>query len=214
MKKNNKNNQNIQSPRVATNDFEDAALKNYSPIVETEWCGIPVLIKKHLSFVSMLEFVDSVVESCFAEDTGEYLPEIKDFAVRCAILTIYSNFSLPDDLERKYSLVYASDAISFVLDFIDLDQFHQMLTAIDKKIEHRAQSNIEALNKQMNEIAANFNVLEDKLSNIFGAVDGDTISKVAGAIANGSFNEDKLVQAFLGNAPHKDNVIPISSEDK
>lgn len=192
-----KNNQNVQFLRVSVNAFERAIAEDYSPIVEAEWRGIKVRIKKHLSFKRMLEFVDSVVESCFTADTGTYLPEVKDFVTRAAILEYYGNFTLPHSMERKYDLIYSSDAVSFVCQYVDQAQFNSMMAAIDKKIEHRAQSNIEALTKQMNEVVAGFNVLEKNLSGIFNGIDNDTVSKIAGAIANGSFDEEKLIDAFM-----------------
>ena len=74
-----------------------------------------------------------------------------------------------------------------------------MLAAIDRKIEHQAQSNIEAMNKQMNELIAGFSTIEKNLSGIFGGIDNETITKIAGAIADGKFDENKLVKAFTNN---------------
>lgn len=185
--------------KISIEGYNKVVSEMFKPVIEKEWRGMLVQIKTCLSFLEMLEFVDSVVESCFAEDTGMYLPEIKDFATRCAILTKYSNFSLPDGIEQKYNFVYASDIVNFVVGYIDEDQFRQMLMAIDKKIEYRAQAQTEKLNQQMNDVVTQIGVLGDNLASVFGGIDGDTISKIAGAISNGSFDEKKLVQAFSEN---------------
>lgn len=188
--------------RISTEEFKQAVFENNESVVEAEWRGIQVKINRLLPLSGVLKFVDAVAESCFMADTGTYIPEIKDFAIRCCILTMYANFELPEDLEQKYNLVYASDAVSFVEERIDSSQFNQMMIAIDRKIEHRAQSNIEALNKQMNEVVAGFNALEETLGEVFRGIDGDTISKIADAISNGAFDENKLVQAIVNSKPH------------
>lgn len=199
--------------KVNIENFKAAIAANFSSEVSTEWHGVAFTVKRHLTIEEMMTFVSDVVSSCFEANTGEYLPEIKDFSIRCSILESYAGFVLPKDLSEKYDMVYSSDIISFVMQYVEQTQFEAMLTAIDKKIDHQAQSNIEALNKQMNEIAAGFSALEKNLSEIFGGVDNDTISKIAGAIANGSFDEKKLVAAFKDDISSDNKVVPITKKD-
>ena len=161
-----------------------------------------------------MTFVSDVVSSCFAENTNEYLPEIKDFSTRCCILENYAGFILPKSLGEKYEMVYNSDIVSFVVQYVEHMQFNAMLAAIDHKIEHQAQNNIEALNKQMNEVVAGLSALEKNLSSIFGGVDNETITKIAGAIADGSFDESKLVKAFTENADSDGKVVQMPTVGK
>lgn len=185
------------APVITADEFESAVVANYEPITEIDWHGLKVVIRRNLPFSSMMEFVDNVVETCFEMNTGAYLPEVKEFAVKCAILEHYGNFVLPVELERRYMLVYASNAVRKVLEHVNMDQFECILSAIDDKVEHRAASNIEAITKQMNEVMAGFNALEDSLSKTFSGIDSDTVSKIADAISNGSFDEKKIVDAFV-----------------
>lgn len=183
--------------KVSVNALERVVKSTFTPTTQVEWNGIALEVKKVLSLNEMLEFVSNVVESCFSSDTGAYLPEVKDFAMRCAVLEYYGNFSLPENTEYKYELVYGSDAVMFVMQHVDGYQFNEMMSAIDKKIEHRAQSNIEALTKQMNDVINGLSEIEKSVSEIFGGVDNATITKIAEAIAGGSFDESKLVSAFM-----------------
>ena len=110
--------------------------------------------------------------------------------------------------------MYTADIVSFVVQYVEHMQFNAMLAAIDHKIEHQAQNNIEALNKQMNEVVAGLSALEKNLSSIFGGVDNETITKIAGAIADGSFDESKLVKAFTENAGSDGKVVQMPKVGK
>ena len=164
---------------------------------EFEWNGIKLSVNKTISFGKMMEFVRNVTDSCFAIDTGEYLPEIVDFAEACSILEFYGNIELPDDIEEKYQIVYCTDILMAVITHVNTDQLEDIIDAVNKKIKHRARSNIEALTKQMNEAIGTFNSLEESLSKVFAGVDGDTITSLVKAMSNGGFNEDKVVDAIM-----------------
>lgn len=200
--------------KISIEEFKKVVAEDFEPVVDVDWRGLTLHIKKCLSLEEMMTFVSDVVSSCFAENTNEYLPEIKDFSTRCCILENYAGFILPKSLGEKYEMVYNSDIVSFVVQYVEHMQFNAMLAAIDHKIEHQAQSNIEALNKQMNEVVAGLSALEKNLSGIFGGVDNETITKIAGAIADGSFDESKLVKAFTENADSDGKVVQMPTVGK
>lgn len=199
----------MSESRISIDEFKNVVAENFEPVVEVDWRGLTLQIQKSLSLEEMLTFVNDVVSSCFAANTNEYLPEIKDFSTRCCILENYAGFVLPNSIGEKYDIVYSSDIVSFIVQYVEHGQFNAMLAAIDHKIEHQAQNNIEALNKQMNEIISGFDTLEKNLSGIFGGVDDETISKIATAISNGSFDENKLVKAFTEETSTDNKVVQM-----
>lgn len=184
---------------ISIEELNKAIAEDFKPVVDIDWRGLTLHIKRCLSLEEMMTFVSDVVSSCFAANTNEYLPEIKDFTTRCCILESYAGIVLPKALNEKYEMVYNCDIVSIVSQHIESMQFNAMLVAIDRKIEHQTQSNIEAINKQMNELIAGFSTIEKNLSGIFGGIDNETITKIAGAIADGKFDENKLVKAFTNN---------------
>lgn len=200
--------------RISIEEYKNAIADDFNPVVDIDWRGLTLHIKKYLSLEEMMTFVSDVVSSCFAANTNEYLPEIKDFSTRCCILENYAGFVLPKSLSEKYDMVYSSDIVSFVVQNVEHMQFNAMLAAIDRKIEHQAQSNIEALNKQMSEVISGLSTLEKNLSGIFGGVDNETITKIAGAIADGSFDESKLVKAFAEGANSNGKVVQMPKTGK
>lgn len=182
------------------NKVNKVIAESYKSVVDADWNGLELHIKRYLSLEEMMMSVNNVVLTCFAPETGEYLPEIKDFATRCCVLENYAGLALPSSLNEKYKIVYGCDIVPFVMQHIDKNQFNAMLSSINKKIEHKAQSNIEAINKQMNEIISGFSELEENVSKVFKDIDNGTITKIAEAIADGNFDESKLVKAFTEEA--------------
>lgn len=200
--------------RISIEEYKNAIAEDFNPVVDIDWRGLTLHIKRCLSLEEMMTFVSNVVSSCFAADTNEYLPEIKDFSTRCCILENYAGFALPKSLSEKYDMVYNSDIVSFVVQNVEHMQFNAMLAAIDRKIEHQAQSNIEALNKQISEVISGLSAIEKNLSGIFGGVDNETITKIAGAIADGSFDESKLVKAFAEGVNSDGKVVQLPKTGK
>lgn len=158
-------------------------------------------VKKTLSLKEMLSFVDSVVKSCFAENTNAYLPEIKEFAIKVCILEKYANFTMPSNVESQYALIYQTDVVERVMSYINHQQYCEVRAAINAKANNIAQANIESVNKQMNELYNSFDNLQTQISGLFEGVNNDDIRAVAGALANGGLDEEKLVSAYMNQKP-------------
>ena len=188
---------NAKTKRISASAFEKVMRGTYSSFKTIEWNGIEVTIKPTLSFKDVLSFVDNVVKSCFSAGDGSYIPEVKDFVTKCCILEMYANFALPTNVERKYDLIYCTDAIDVVVANINTIQLQEIIDAIDAKIDNIAQANIEAVNKQMNELYSALNNLQEQMTGIFAGVGTEEISKLIGAITGDTFDETKLVQAYI-----------------
>lgn len=206
------------SKKISIDDARMAMANDYIEFVDATWRGIDLHIHKNLSLREVMDFVHSAVSACFTADTNEYLPEIKDFAIRCCILEMYAEFELPVDTFEKYELVYTTDIVDFVVRYVERDQFNNILASVDKKIGYLTQCNIEAINKQMNIVMENLTALDQQLSAIFGGIDSETITQVANAIADGAFDESKLVQAFMQNKnsveDSAENVVQMPTSDE
>ncbi len=188
-----------ETGRVPQETLKRIAESNYIPTEKVRWYDIDITVRKSLTISQMLEFVKSVAEVCFNADTGAYRPEVKAFAIRCAILEYYAGFELPVNVVERYDLVYhlGYEVLKKVTDCVDQMQLRAMLEAIDEKIEHQAMSNIEAVTVQMNTLIAGLSNLEGRVAGLFRGVDRDTVAQIAKALAGGSFDEDKLVKAVM-----------------
>lgn len=154
----------------------DKVLKEQAVDIATEqWFGNEVKIKHTLSFSEALAFVDDVVSSCF-HTTGGYMPELQEFVVKSNILTRYANFNLPDNLEHRYSLLYNTDAVDVVIRHINQKQLDDILESISEKISYLCESNIAAIERQMNEVVSAFTELQKKTEAMFANITPDDMT--------------------------------------
>lgn len=189
-----------KTKKISVNAFQKVMKETYSPTYTFDWNGIEVTVNKTLPIKDMLEFVDDVVKSCFTEETNRYLPEVKDFVIRVCILEKYANFTMPQNLENQYELVYCTDAVQQVMKYINPEQYNSIITSIENKINNIAQANIEAINQQMNELFNSFDNLQDKLGGLFAGLNSDDITNLTKAIADGGLDNEKLVEVYMNKS--------------
>lgn len=186
--------------KISINAFDKVKAECYTPTKVIEWHGIEVTIKPTLSLVDMLEFVTSVTQSCFDLNDAKFMPEFKDAAIRASILEKYTNFTLPTNIEHQYELLYCTDAIDTVLQHVNHNQFNEMINAIDDKISHLAQSNIEAIHAQMTELYSAFGNLQKNFENIFAGINPDDLSGLLKSLNNEQITEEGIVKAYMNQS--------------
>jgi hypothetical protein len=181
MKKNN---------RISINAYEKYLDNHSSQVLVVEnFDDIEVNITPMLSLVDMMKFVDAVSEFCFS-DEGKYLPELKDFAIRCNILESYTNFTLPANIEKRYNFVCRSgEIINFILERVDQDQFRRMIDAIDERIEKKAMSEIYGTVHGIGDIASTIEKLRDMFDDVVAGIDKEEIAELIKNIAKGTLED-------------------------
>lgn len=183
--------------KVSITAFDKIVDESYVPSNSIEWHGIELIIKRTLSFSEMMTFVNKVVQTCFSEEDGTYLPEVRDFMINSCVLEMYGNFAIPSNIEHLYSLIYCSDAVQTVLGNVNRFQFDEIVDAIDRKIEYLAQSHIDTITKQAEALYASVENLQQQLADVFSGVKAEDMKKMIGAISNSQIDEEKLVAAYI-----------------
>lgn len=185
-----------KSNRINASTLIDTVNRVAEPTTSFNWNGIDIVVTRVLPMNVMLEFVDYVVKTCFGND-GEYLPEVKDFAIKSCLLEMYANFALPTDLSERYAVIYNSDIVDTLLHHIDNQQFSEIINAIEQKISNLAQANVQMVYAQMNRINAEFENLQNIVSELFAGVNPDDVKALIGAVSHGDIDESKIVKAFI-----------------
>ncbi len=190
--------------KVSVNAFEKAMNDNYVPYAEIEWNGITITVKRNLSFGEMMEFVESVVQLCFANDTDRYIPEVKDFAIKTLVLEKYTNINMPQNIEKRYEFVSFTDVVQAVLSNVDKMQFNEIVRAIDTKLEYMSNANIEAVNRQVTVLYTTLQELKSQFSEMFSGLDSDSVTKLVNAITDNQLDEEKLMKAYFAESKSND----------
>lgn len=188
------NNDNL----VSYDSFRSAALADMEPPTTVQWNGIEVVIKKNLSLIEALAFVDNVVTVAFNAN-GEYLPERVDAAVLICTLGLYTNIDTNNDIELMYDLINGSSIFDLVMDNIDRRQFDRIIGATNKKIDNLINTNIQAIAKQVNDLSTAFESIETNIETLFNGIKAEDINGIINALSSGEFNEKKLVEAIANS---------------
>lgn len=192
--------------KVSITAFEKVMKENAVSVTEVDWLGEKIAVKRTISMTEMLEMVNFVVDSCFQDGYG-YMPEMKDFATSCSVLTHYGNFTMPDNIEKAYEMVYSEvgrAAIEAILRVADGKQFRSIMDAIDEKIQNRCDSYVSEIQKRADETVEALEKLADSVGALFAGVDAGDIEKLTKALGEtGKLDEEKIVKALTGKKPAK-----------
>lgn len=188
--------------RVSVNTI-DEIVSRYEATETVNWHGIDVVITKTLSLEDMLAFADGVVKSCFDQNTGAYLPEVKDFAIRINVMERYANFTMPSNAEKQYDVVMRSGAYEMILEHINMAQYSELIRAIDAKLQNAADANVQMVFRQFNDVVTSFENLQEKVGSMFSGVEAADIAKLMNAMSEHGVSEDKVVQAYIAEQAKK-----------
>ena len=185
--------------KIDLSEFKKAAVSERNEFEEIEWRGLKIKVKHTLDLAGTIKFVSYVTDSCFDSETGEYLPEIVDFAKRSAIVQFYTNITLPEETSEQYELLYGNDLIDSIKNshIIDLDQFWLIDDAINDKLYYLTSMDIYRIKNGFESLVDGLSKLEESFGEIFGSIDSDSISKIADAVDDGMLDEAKLVKAIM-----------------
>ena len=199
--------------KISINALERVMKGNYEPTISIEWCGLEITIKKTLSLTEVIKFVEDVAETCFAEETNDYIPEVRDFAIKSNVLEMYTNLSLPKSNDARYALIYQTDVFDEIIKYINTAQFDEMCDSINEKLKYRSSNLLAKFNEQINDVLGSVEELGNNISNIFEGIDKETIANIAKAIANGNFDEQKFIESDMKatySAPDNDDTPQLS----
>lgn len=182
--------------RISINALEKIAKEQFPESVTEQWFDIEVTIKRSLPLKEMMQFVQEVVDACFTTD-GTFVPEIMDFATKSGILTHYANFTLPDNLEKQYWLIYSTGAVDMVCQHINMVQLQEMIGGINRKIDHMCDTDIIATKAKLNDLYEAFVKMGTEVSELFSGVNADELQKMVGNLGSTELSEEKIVSAYI-----------------
>lgn len=165
--------------------------------VNIEWNGLDITIKTKLSFEEMMAFVDGVAESCFAADTKAFIPVAKDFVIGCLVIEMYSNLTLPQNVNKKYEIVSGCDVVDVILKNVDKAQFDNIVKSINEKIRYLIEENLAQATIKTNDLLYSVSDIESKVGDLVSKITPDDMRTLITSISNGKLDEGKLMEAYL-----------------
>lgn len=169
------------------------ATKNENATVEMN-------VKRMLDFNEFTDAVNSIVNGCFDDDTGEIFYEAVDFIERSEVIERYTDYVLPDDINEAFKVIYETDVYEQARKNIDDNQLVRLFAAAEAKLEAKEKrANAEA-QAGVQAVMARFEQLSEQMEAAFGSVTPEQISGVFNAMADGAFDEEKIVDAVMNRS--------------
>lgn len=176
--------------------FDKIAKEHFDNSTTIQWHDAEVKVKRSLPLMEVLAFVDDVVGSCFHEQYG-YMPEVRDFVIKTNILSRYANFSLPDNLEHRYQMVYFTDAVDAVCEVINTTQLQEIVDAINEKIQFNCNTRTAEIQKRIEKVVETIEDMSRQTEALFSGLTKDDMQTLMSSIAESGLDEQKIVKAYM-----------------
>ena len=165
-----------------------------------EWRGLSIVLKRRLSVRELMGFSQSVIDNCISKSDGRYVPEVFDFIVNNNIIEFYTNISLPEDIEERYSVVLSCrQLIDVIKDSIDSLQFDELINAIRSRLYYESRTNIDAILEKADSARDDIESMSSMLSNMLDGIDADTFKDIMKIVSSGDIDEAKIMDAYLSH---------------
>lgn len=176
----------------------DEIMNDYFPAQSViDYYGQELVVNRVVSFDTVCQITQKIASACFQHETGEYMPEVMDFAIRMAVIEAYTNISLPKDSDHLYALLYRTDLWERVRDEISEDQLDQILNSIYSRVKVKNDINRTAFENAVQQAITAFGEISMQLSGLFEGFTPEDAQKLIDAITAGGLDEEKLVRAVL-----------------
>lgn len=200
--------------KISISEFEKI-MNEFSNVVKVKWMGIEIEIKRTLSLMEAIMFSNDIVSNCYNEETGDFTPEVMDAVIRCDILQMYGNFTLPKDTEKAYELSYKTDAVDVILENIDGGQLESIISAATKKIEFMKNTKESAIRNELDMLANDLNQLVSMISGGVSNLSEEEIKNFVSAVEDNVIDYDELLRLYNTrmNAQNKSESDDMNTGD-
>lgn len=185
--------------RISINAFDEAA-GIIDEVNEIKWNELSISVKRRIKYEEMVLLISAASEASFGED-GSFHPEATEFALRLGAIALYTNLSVPANIEKRYDMAFGTDVYDKIEEAIDPLQIKMIRDAIERRVGIRARAAVEAVIRQANEVGEAISQLKDKIEGQFNAVlgdiDPDEMNRILHSMADGGFDEEKVVRAYM-----------------
>ena len=100
-------------------------------------------VKKYLSIGELVSFVNDMKDAEFNQATNEYSPGIGLISYKLALVRLYTDLELPDDLNLAYQIINEFNIDTKIIDVLqDTEQYKDLWEAIERAMNYKRDSTI------------------------------------------------------------------------
>ena len=182
---------------ISYKDFEADIKARDEEVRTVHWIGQDIEIKRRLSLMEVLYFVENVVDVCYQEEDGVFIykPEVQAYAIKHTLVSLYTNIDLSEEDDNDFSVydfITKSDIIDVIMNNIDFEQYNEMIQAIASKIKFINEQNSAAIMSEVSTLNSAINELVPQIREFASPEGLEKLQSAMDALA--VFNEDATVK--------------------
>ena len=169
---------------ISINEFEKAIAANYEAKTDVKYGDLTVTVDRNLGLGDTYAFIRKVIDICFDEGSGEYMPWVKGAALSVATVLYYTNLTLPKNIEAAYWDVVTSGVIEeLIYPNIDMRQYGSICEAIDRGIRYRASVHEEAVERKLEALCNAMNELGEQFQSSMEGISKEDIASLVDVLS-------------------------------
>jgi len=180
---------------ITIDDFDQTPITE--ELIAVDIRGKEVLVKAGLGLTEIIGFMDSVATMVVDPETGEYRPELFDFAFDAMVLMYFTNIALPTDPEAKFELICHTDLCFEIKKVIDTEYLDGLYDAVDRKILHLLRCAENTLAAKMADLLASFEQLQELTHDMFSNIGGADLKALVDNLSG--MDEAAIAKAVLAH---------------
>lgn len=188
----------------------DNVIKEMENETVVEWNGLELKIRHTISIQEMFDLVNEVVDLVIDDDYG-YAPEFELFAFKSGVVEKYTNIRLPDNLAHRAEIIYKTGIMEFISEYINAEQFADIVHGIKQKIDFMLNSRISMVSKKLDEVMDTAEAMSQQMETIFSEISPKELVDFTRAAMDNHIDEEKLVSAYIANTRSEEST---NEEDK
>ena len=185
-----------KAKKISVNAFEKAGKERCSNTFEAKWHDLDITFTYTIGLEDVLSIIEEVSSNCFLSD-GTFVPGVMMPLLYGAVISKYTNISLPANLSSRYDLIARSGIMEFIMDNINVDQFNQIVDAIERKVDYLCDSNTAEFSRAVAEMTVSLGDMKARTEELMSSISSADITQILSFISDEGDVEKKAADKYL-----------------
>ena len=185
-----------KNKKISINAFENIVKEKFLNTFTANWNGLDITFTYTIGLEDVLAIVEEVSDNCFLSD-GKFIPGVMMPLLYGAVISRYTNLSMPSNLSARYDLIARSGIMEFIMDNINIDQFNQIVDAVERKVDYMCESNTVEFNRAVDKLTGSLGEMKSQTEELLSGIKAEDIKRVMKFMSNDGAKEEKVTEGYL-----------------
>ena len=182
-----------------------------------DFCGTEIEVRDMIPFDDYCTAIEHIIDCCYDNDSGEYLPELRELTTRMVITAYYTNLALPEDMEELERMMFCAELMDAIYERVNPVQLRELHKAVAKRCDIRNEANRRYFDSELRKVTDGVWAMASEIRGFFSGISDKDMKRLAKALISGKIDEEKIVEAVIKAQNEKregeEKVIPFPAEE-